>query len=249
MASIGYPLDLLVRKLSIHAPLDAEDRSAILALPYMLKRLEPQTYTVREGDPPTQCGVLVSGFALRQKTNGDGGRQIVAIHIPGEALDFQNLFLDVADHNVQMLTRGEVAFVARSEFQKIARARPNVGHAMIVAILVEASIFREWVLNIGRRDARSRIAHILCEFAARLEAHGLAEDYGYQLPMTQEQLADAVGLTSVHVNRTLKALEADGLITRERRFIRFPDWERMRDIADFSDNYLHLRPQFTGSRS
>ena len=244
--ALTHPLGLLLRKLETHSTLDPEDREAICSLPFTLKTLEPQSYTVREGDAPTQCGVLVSGFAYRQKLTGDGSRQIVALHIPGEALDFQSLFLDVADHNVQTLTRAEVAFIPRRELQELARSRAAIGHAILVTILVEASIFREWVLNVGRRDSRTRTAHLLCEFAIRLDAQGLAEDYGYHLPMTQEQLADALGLTPVHVNRTLKGLEAEGLISREGRQVSFPDWRRLREAADFNQRYLHLEPQ--GSR-
>ncbi|MBV8686585.1 MAG: Crp/Fnr family transcriptional regulator [Alphaproteobacteria bacterium] len=238
-----HPLKRLLRRLEQSAVLDEEDRRAVLALPYTLKSLDPSTYIVREGDPPLQCGVLLSGFAFRQKLTGDGLRQIIAVHMPGDAMDFQNLFLDVADHSVQMLTRGEVAFVARRDFQALARSRAGVGHAILINILIDASIFREWVLNVGRRDSRSRLAHVLCEFAVRLKAQGLAPEYGYELPMTQEQLADALGLTPVHVNRVLKALEAEGLISRNRRSVSFPDWERMRQVADFNERYLHLEPQ------
>ncbi|TMJ16368.1 MAG: Crp/Fnr family transcriptional regulator [Alphaproteobacteria bacterium] len=240
------PLHLLIRKLELQSPLSEDDRAAIRDLPYTLKSVEPGTYAIREGDPPTQCAVLLSGFAYRQKLAGDGGRQIVALHIPGEAMDFQNLFLDVADHSVQMLTRGELAVIPRHAIQELARSRSGIGHAVLVSLLVEASIFREWVLNIGRRDARTRLAHLLCEFAIRLETQGLADDYGYQLPMTQEQLADAVGLTPVHVNRTLKLLESEGLIVRDKRHVRFPDWRRMREIGDFNQRYLHLEPQQAG---
>jgi CRP-like cAMP-binding protein len=95
-------------------------------------------------------------------------------------------------------------------------------------------------MNVGRRDARERISHLLCEFAKRLELAGLGGTSGYQLPMTQEQLADATGLTPVHVNRSLKVLEGDGLIVRDRRFVGIPDWERLRDVAGFSELYLHL---------
>jgi CRP-like cAMP-binding protein len=109
--------------------------------------------------------------------------------------------------------------------------------------LVEASIFREWTLNVGRRDARTRIAHLLCEFAYRLAAQGMAPSLNFELPMTQEQLADATGLTAVHVNRVLKGLSADGLIERDRRVIRFTDWKRMRDVGDFNSNYLHTLPE------
>jgi CRP-like cAMP-binding protein len=224
----------------------AEDRRAVLALPHVMRTLEAGSYTVREADPPEQCAVLVTGFAFRQKLTGDGSRQIVALQLPGDALDLQSLFLDVADHSVQMLTRGEVAFVPRSDLQELARVRPAIAHAILVKILVEASIFREWVLNVGRRDSRSRIAHLLCELAVRLNSEGLASDYGYDLPMTQEQLADVVGLTPVHVNRTLKVLEAEGLVMRTKRNISFPDWQRLRNVGDFNQRYLHLTPQMGG---
>ena len=242
------PLQLLVDVLELRSPLSEGDRQAILALPYSMKSVAPGSYAVREGEPPAGCGVLVSGFAYRQKLTGDGGRQILSIHIPGEALDFQNIFLNVADHSVQMLTRGQVALIPRDAIQQIARSSASVGHAILVNILVDASIFREWILNVGRRDAKSRLAHVLCELAVRLNAHGLADDMGYHLPMTQAELADVLGLTPVHLNRVIRSLEVEGLISRSKRDIGFPDWERMRDIADFNDRYLHLAVQKSGDQ-
>src|SRR5581483_6771852 len=106
--------------------------------------------------------------------------------------------------------------------------------------LVDSSVFREWVVNVGQRDAKARIAHILCEFARRLEIAGLGSTEGYELPMTQEQLADATGLTSVHVNRMLKNLKEEGLITRDKRHIGIPDWKKLRRVAGFNELYLHL---------
>lgn len=237
------PLGLLVRKLATHAPLDEDDRQALLAVPYTLRTIEPQGYIVREGDKPVLTGVLVSGFAYRQKLTGDGSRQIVALQVPGDPLDFQNLYLDESDHNVQALTRAEVAIINRVEFQELARARPSIGRAISVLTLVEASMFREWILNVGRRAAPARVAHVLCELAVRLEGQNLADRYGYQLPMTQEQLADVVGLTPVHVNRTLKALETAGLIKRDKRRVSFPDWQGLRDVGDFNQRYLHIDVQ------
>lgn len=237
------PLHMLLRRLELITPFSEADRQAILALPHRSRTVEASTYLTREGDLPTVCGVIGSGFAYRQKLTGDGVRQIVALHIPGDAMDLQHLFLDVADHSVQMLTRGEVAFVPRKDLQDLIDARPVIRHAVMTSVLVEASIFREWVLNVGRRDARTRLAHLLCEFAIRMEAQGMINGGGFELPITQEQLADAVGLTPVHVNRTLKSLEADGLITRNKRNIGFPSWERMRDVADFNPRYLHLERQ------
>jgi CRP-like cAMP-binding protein len=240
-------LALLLRKLETHSTLCEADRQAILALPFARKTLEPQSHIVREGDVPSQCAVLLSGFAYRHKLTGDGSRQIVALHIPGDALDFQNIYLDVSDHNVQTLTRAELALIARSDIQNLAQPRPAIAHAIMTSILVEASIFREWVLNVGRRSARQRLAHVLCEWAIRLEAQGLTEQYGYDLPMTQEQLADTLGLTPVHVNRTIKALESEGLIVRDKRRISFPDWKRLREVGDFNQRYLHLEPQKAGA--
>ena len=236
-----HPLDIFVRELGGYAKLSDDDRLAILDLPIRVRQLDAQGYLVREGDIPTHCSVLVSGFAFRQKVTGGGARQILAVCVPGDAVDFQNMFLDVSDHAVQMLTRATIADIPRDALQHLVERRPAVGVAVIHAALVEASILREWVVNVGRRDARARIAHILCEFAVRLERRGLASVHsGFELPMTQEQLADAAGLTSVHVNRVLKSLETDGLITRQRRNVQFVDWRALQDAGDFSRRYLHI---------
>ena len=234
-------LELLARKLDLHHRLSEDDKQAIFDLPHKIRRLEAQSYTMREGDRPDRCAVLLQGFAIRHKLTGDGSRQILSINIPGEALDFQNLFLDESDHNVQMLTRGIVAEIPRTAIQALLLSHPEVGRAILMTALAEASIFREWAVNIGRRDSRTRIAHLLCEFAYRLSAQGLVGSGVYELPMTQEQLADATGLTAVHVNRVLQALQRDGLIDRDRRMVRFPSWQRMQDVADFNPLYLHTR--------
>ena len=206
---------------------------------FRLRWLEAQSYTLREGDKPDRCAILVSGYAFRHKLTGDGNRQILSLHIPGDALDFQNMFLHESDHNVQMLTRGQVAEVPRGQLEDLVLNYSAVGRAILIHTLVEASIFREWVVNIGRRDARSRIAHLLCEFAYRLSTHDLTPSRVCQLPITQEQLADATGLTAVHVNRVLKSLQAEGLIDRNRRIVSFPNWQALRDVAAFNPRYLH----------
>ncbi len=243
MSDATHPLSGLVQHLRLRTALTDEDCAAIKGLSWAVRTLEPSTYIVREGDPPTRCGVLVSGYAYRQKQTREGNRQIVAIQIPGEPLDVQHLYLDVADHSVQMLTRGDVAFVPRADLEALALSHPAIARALMMNVLVDASIFREWVLNVGRRDARTRMSHLLCEFFVRIQAAGLAAGDGYELPINQEQLADALGLTPVHVNRTLKALEADGVIERRKRSLAFPSWERLREAADFNARYLHLPSQ------
>ena len=157
--------------------------------------------------------LVVSGMAFRHKISSGGARQILSFHIPGDFVDLEGSLLNVADHNVQALTRCELAFVPTVALKKLFDAHPQVALAMWIDTLIDGSIFREWILNVGRRDARERIAHIFCELARRLEAAGMGSTEGYELPMTQEHLADAAGLTAVHVNRTLRAMDRDGLIT------------------------------------
>jgi CRP-like cAMP-binding protein len=230
----------MVRKLDLWARLSDDDRAAILALPFKERSLSAGQFIVWEGDKPQNTCLLNSGFAYRHKTAGNGGRQIMSIHVKGDIVDLQNSLLGVADHNVQMLTDGKIALIPVDAVREIAFSRPDVGMAMWYETLVEGSIFREWVLNIGRRDARTRIAHLLCEFAVRLEVAELGKSNRYTLPITQDQLADAVALTSVHVNRTLMGLEADGLIKRTRREITIDDWPKLAKAADFQPRYLHL---------
>ena len=231
----------MVRKLEYWTKLDEMDRAAILALPHAVKSFDPHAYIVREGDVTTTSCIMLSGYSIRHKLIGDGSRQIVAIHMKGELVDLQNSLLGVADHSVQMLTPGKVAMIPRDEMIRVAFERPNVGKAMWIDTLVDASIFREWIANVGRRDSTTRVAHLLCEFSLRLKVAGLGEETDYELPMSQEQLADATGITSVHMNRTLKALEGQGLIERRHpRSIHIGDWKRLASAGDFNPAYLHL---------
>lgn len=216
------------------------ERLAFSSLPFFIKTMSASNYIIREQEPTKNCCVLLSGFAFRSKVVGNGGRQILSVHIPGEVLDLQHAFLGIADHSIQMLTDGDVAFVAAEAVYQIAVAHPAIGRAMWLETLAEGSIFREWIANIGRRDARSRVAHLLCEIAVRLHSAGLMAGNRYELPMTQEQLGDATGLTPVHVNRTLQKLCSDRLITRDKRSITIDNWKALSDAADFNSGYLHL---------
>jgi CRP-like cAMP-binding protein len=221
---------------------DGADEQAILGLPHRVKRVERLGYIVREREATTHSCVLLSGYAIRHKIVMGGARQIVAVHMRGDVLDLQNSLLGIADHSVQVLTDSEVAFIPREAIRTLAFERPSIGMAMWHDTLVDGSIFREWIANVGRRHAPARIAHFLCEFSLRLEVAGLGEASEYELPMTQEQLADCVGLTPVHVNRTLKALEANDLISRRTsRGITICNWKKLAEAGDFDSNYLHLQ--------
>lgn len=229
----------LIRKLGQIFELTSSDKDLLAALPFMLREAGANQYLVREGSPTSECCVLVTGYACRHKVAANGGRQILSFHLPGDILDLQHLLLETADHNVQTITPATVAWIPKSALKRAAHESRRINDALWRDTLIDASVFREWVLNVGRRDARSRTAHMLCEFAARREAAGLGSPEQFELPMTQEQIADAVGLTAVHVNRMLRVLEEDGAIVRERRHIRIVDWDVMRRIADFDRAYLH----------
>jgi CRP-like cAMP-binding protein len=228
-----------LRKLEKRAVLSQEDHNAFYRMPFFIKSLSHNSYIIRELDLTKNCCVLISGFAFRSKVVGDGGRQILSVHIPGDILDLQHAFLGVADHSIQMLTAGDVAYVTAEAVQDLAFAYPAIGRAMWLETLVEGSIFREWIANIGRRDARTRVAHLLCEIAIRLQSAGMMTGNRYELPMTQEQIGDATGLTPVHVNRTLRALQKDGLVTRAKRAIQIKDWKALSAVGDFSASYLY----------
>jgi CRP-like cAMP-binding protein len=229
----------VIRKLDRLSPLDEADRVAVAGLPFTITRGRSSHYIVRERDRVSNCAILLSGYACRHKTTSDGGRQIVSFHLPGDILDLQHLLFPTADHNVQTITEASWALVPIEALRKVTRERPAIGEALWRDTLIDASVFREWVLNVGRRDAKSRVAHMLCEFALRREAAGLGSPERFELPMSQEQIADATGLTPVHVNRMLSALSADGIIARDKRHVDILDWKRMRRVADFDPVYLH----------
>jgi CRP-like cAMP-binding protein len=234
-----HPLAALVRRWSKHSDLSEEDRSALLGLPFARKRFNKDAYIVREGENTSECSLLLKGFAFRQKLLSNGSRQIISFHIPGEFVDLQNGLLGLADHNVQSLDGCEMAIVPRNALLDLSNERPGVRLAMWIDTLIDASIFREWVVNVGRRDSRARIAHLLCELVVRLRDIGAGTQGMFDFPITQEQLADATGLTAVHTNRTLQSLRKDGLIQLSARSLTVLDWDRLAEVADFDELYLH----------
>lgn len=230
----------MLRKLQLWVDLDAPQQQALLDLPHSLVVVEKQKVVVREGDAVSHCWLVLSGCCARFKYVGSGARQIVSIHMMGDLVDLQNALLGVADHGVQTLTSCRMAKVPIEALRQLSDTEPAIKDALWFDTLVDASIFREWVANVGRRDAATRIAHLLCEFGLKMDAIGL-DQLDYELPMTQDQLADATGLTAVHVNRVLQTLEKEGLIERvTAKSVLIGDWRRLAAAGDFQPDYLHL---------
>ncbi len=230
----------LIRKLESIFRLSDEERDALLNLPMQVTSIRADQDIVREGDQPTRCFALLEGFAVPYKMTGGGKRQIMAFYIAGDIPDLQSLLLKTLDHTIGTLTPCKVGFVQHQHLREICRRFPRISDAFWRNTLVDAAIFREWMASIGRRDAYPRIAHVICEIITKMRAVGLAEDHVIAMPITQGEIADALGLSNVHVNRILTQLRDDGLIEMSRTHVKVPDWERLKKAGDFDPGYLHL---------
>jgi CRP-like cAMP-binding protein len=202
---------------------------------------------VREGDRPSRSCLLLDGFAATYKMTGDGKRQIMAFHVPGDIPDLQSLQLRVLDNSVATLTACKVGFIQHEVLHDLCRRHPRINDALWRETLINAAIFREWMTNIGRRDAYNRIAHLFCEWIVRLRAVGLVRDRVCDFPMTQNELADATGVSTVHVNRVLQELRGNGLITLKAGTLTILDWEQLKQAGDFDAAYLHLDREQTAA--
>ena len=165
-----------------------------------------------EGDRPSRSCLLLSGFACVYKVTGDGKRQIAGFSIPGDIPDLQSLHLEVLDNSLGTLTPCRVGFITHDALRDICGRCPRITAAFWRGTLIDAATFREWVMNVGRREAYNRMAHVFCELLVRLRAVGLAADHACDLPITQAEFADAIGVSAVHVNRVLQEMRAAGLI-------------------------------------
>jgi CRP-like cAMP-binding protein len=232
----------LIRKLESNFQLSDEERAALENLPMQVQTIKADQDIVREGDRPSRSFALLEGYTCTYKMTGHGKRQIHAFHIAGDIPDLQSLHLKVLDNSIITLTPCRVGFIQHEALRDLCRRQPRLAEAFWRETLIDAAIFREWMTNIGRREAYSRLAHILCEWVVRLQAVGLVQDHTCDLPITQNELADAMGITIVHVNRVLQALRGDGLITLNGGRLEVLDWEQLQQVGDFDPMYLHLDP-------
>ncbi|RYF19465.1 MAG: Crp/Fnr family transcriptional regulator [Oxalobacteraceae bacterium] len=195
----------------------------------------------REGRSVSTCAILTRGFAVRQKLSGLGDRQIVSLHGPGDALNFQDAFLGIPDYDIRSVEDCVASFVDAAAVRNLADERPAVARSLLIGAFTEASIAREWMLNLGRRNARTRLAHFLCEYLDRISLQRHPADGKYELRLTQEQIGDATGITAVHVNRMLKSLQSDMLIKQLGRLLSVPNMAALMEAGEYNSRYLHLQ--------
>ena len=232
--------NLLLRHLEQFGPLPPDEKRALTSLVQRVHEIGADQDIVAEGDRPGDCKVILEGFAFRYKLLGSGRRQIMSFQIPGDVVDLQGFLLGEMDHSVATLTATKVGVIRHNLLLQITERYPRVARALWQSTLIDSAVFREWMVGIGRRSAYQRIAHLLCEVFLRLQAMGLTNDGSYELPVTQAELGDSLGLSTVHVNRSLKTLRDDGLITLRDGRVVIHHWEGIGAAGEFDPRYLHL---------
>jgi CRP-like cAMP-binding protein len=238
MAGPGNALKVHLSAFVEMTPADQELLERILSR--QVRRMGARKDIISEGENPRVVNVLLDGWAVRYKQLADGRRQILAFLIPGDLCDANVFILKQMDHSLGSLTPITYAEISQADFEEIMERSPRVTKALWWSELVNIAVQREWTTNIGQRTAYERIAHLYCEVYVRWRVAGLVRDGGFQFPLTQTDIADATGMTAVHVNRTLQQLRRDGLLEFRNRWVSLPDAARLMEVALFNPNYLHL---------
>lgn len=238
---------LLSRGLQQLGPLSDQERSVVESASFPVRQVEGHQDLAREGDRPTHCPLLLEGFACRYKTLDSGQRQVMALHMRTDLCDLTSLLLGTLDYSIATLTPVRVALVPHATIFDWTRRLPGLSHLLWWAALVDTSVSREWIINVGRRTAIGRTAHLLCELVLRMRSAGLADEPTCRLPLTQVMLADAFGLTAVHANRTLQWLRSENLIEFSSGVLTVLDWSGLKRAGGFDPAYLH-QPKASGRR-
>lgn len=230
----------LITKLGNFVRLSPDDEAVLgLFSAQRIRRVRPREHIILEGDKPHHVNLIIQGWACRYKVLENGRRQIISFFLPGDLCDLNIFILRRMDHSICALTPLTYAEISREAFDE-AVDRPRIVQGLWWESLVSAAIQREWTVNLGQRSAVERVGHLLCELFLRSRAVGLAGDHKCEIPLTQTDMADATGLTPVHINRTLQELRARNLIILQSKELTIPNLERLKDASLFNDNYLHL---------
>ena len=230
-----------IEKLRGFGELSDGDVSALVEATSRPQAFGPRKELIREGDQPGPVLVVLEGWAFRYKALPNGSRQIMAFLMPGDACDLNIGMLAEMDHSIQTVTHAEVAKIGGSTMDELMAAHPRIARAMYVAQLVDEGTLRAWIVSLGRRSSAERAAHLLLELYIRGVRTGLASGNQMELPLSQVILADALGMTPVHINRVLQAFRRSGAVELQRGILRIQDPGALTRISGFDDNYLHKR--------
>ena len=232
----------LVRRLRTSSGISDDDVKEIESLPIAVRQYPAETPVVRDGERATDCCLIADGFCARSKTIPSGKRQILSIHIPGEIPDLMSLFLHVMDHDLSTLTPCTLGFIKHETLRDLHHRSPSVAEMFWRDTLINSAMFREWIVNVGQRPAPARLAHVMIELRERLRVIERLDGNSFEMPLTQEQIGEALGITAVHANRVIKQLRQEGIVELHRGRVTVLDERKFLELADFDGRYLHQSP-------
>jgi CRP-like cAMP-binding protein len=237
-------VDPLIAKLERRDVLTSEEKAVLEDVCSAPKTFSPQQDMIREGDKPRESTLLLSGICGRYNDVLDGQRQITALHIPGDFVDLHSFLLHRMDHGVVALTECTVTTVSHETLRAVTERFPHLTRMLWLSTLIDAAIHRRWLVAMGRLSSLAQLAHLICELRTRLEVVGMVhEDLAFDLPLTQTEVADVLGVSLVHVNRIVQQLKRDGLITWNGRRITILNHEKLVALAEFVPDYLNLEAE------
>ncbi|WP_431015547.1 Crp/Fnr family transcriptional regulator [Bradyrhizobium pachyrhizi] len=228
----------LIARLLAVVGLSEHDQARLECMPHTVKQFKDAEIVTWQGERTVRCTVVMSGFLSSQRVVS-GRNQISSFYVPGDVPDLQTLHLPFAEHDLCSMGKSTVALISHSHLRQMLMASPGLTNAFWRETLIQAAIYREWVENLGSRAALPRIAHLFCELTTRLEMVGLLDNDRFHLPLTQQDLADACGLSTVHVNRTVQELRKMGLIEWHGQIVSLLRRDLLEEVAEFGADYLH----------
>jgi CRP-like cAMP-binding protein len=236
----GAMTNHLLMTLEARDEISAVERDCVDEMIGTVRAIPARSDIVAEGDRPKHSCLMLSGLSARYNLIGDGKRQISAIHVPGDFVDLHSLLITPMDHSVGALTDCTIALVSHDVLRDLSRSQPHLTRMFWLLTVVDAAIFRQSLIASARLPAESRIARFFCEMLVRLDVVGLARDLEFDLPITQTDLGDAMGLSQVHVNKSLQKMRREKLVAWQGSRVRLLDWARLQEISEFDPTYLNL---------
>jgi CRP-like cAMP-binding protein len=237
---VAGSLEPFFQRIEHRDTLGPAERQALLGGVSTIENVSAGSDLVQEGDRPQQCTLLVSGFSARYRLVASGERQFAAIHVGGDFIDLHSFPLKEMDHSVLALTDCKIALFPHPVLKGLTENYPHLTRVLWLLTLLDSALHREWIMCLGRLSAAARAAHLFCELGMRLAAVGLGRPDSYRLPLTQQDLADALGVSSVHANRVIQSLRSEGLLVWQSEQVTLPDLQRIRALGEFDERYLHL---------